>query len=141
MPNRDVNLGRPAASGEPEPIPETSPPAEVFDASAALRNVEGDAELLAEIVKIFAAETPNLMREMRDAIVARNNKGLERAAHTLCGSASSIGAKRFSFGARKLEQIARENSPGGAELALALLESEFEQLIPHLEQIQRGVLK
>ena len=141
IPSGDSKVGRPATSGEPEPIPETSPPAEVFDASAALRNVEGDAELLAEIVKIFAAETPNLMQEMREAIVARNNKGLERAAHTLSGSASSIGAKRISFGAKKLEQIARENSTAGAEQDLALLEREFEQLIPHLEQIQRGVLK
>jgi two-component system sensor histidine kinase/response regulator len=141
IPSRDTPVVPPAASREPESSPETSPLAEVFDAAAALRYVEGDGELLAEIVKIFANETPTLLQEMRQAIAAQNSKGLERAAHTLSGSASSIAARSISFAAKKVERIARESQLDGAEEGIALLEKEFEKLIPHLEQIQRGALK
>jgi two-component system sensor histidine kinase/response regulator len=141
IPSRDAPVPPPAASPEPESPPETSPLLEVFDAAAALRYVEGDGELLAEIVKIFATETPTLLREMREAIAAQNNKGLERAAHTLSGSASSIGAKSIAFAAKKMERTAREGQWAGVEEGFALLEKEFEKLMPHLEQIQRGALK
>ena len=55
--------------------------ANIFDIEVALRQVEGDRELLDEIVRIFADECPKTMIEIRNAIRAADLPFLERGAH------------------------------------------------------------
>jgi two-component system sensor histidine kinase/response regulator len=113
--------------------------AKVFDIEVALRQVESDRELLDEIVRIFADECPKTMTEIRNAIRAADLPFLERAAHTLKGSAANLGAIDVMESATKLEEYARIADLSGARIQFQLLGGALEKLLLELEAVSRKV--
>ena len=99
-----------------------------FNLTEALERVDGDMDLLKEIAEIFLEDSPNQMKEIRDGISNGDATTVERAAHTLKGSAGNFAAKRVYDAAYKLEVIGREERMGEAEGALKTLEKEMEIL-------------
>jgi two-component system sensor histidine kinase/response regulator len=120
---------------------EEDPPTHAFDSSAALKHVEGDGELLDEIVHIFAEECPNRMSEIENAIHARDLRQLERAAHSLRGSASNICATEVVRAAAELEERARTENLSNMDSQVRSLESAVKQLLNELECFSRKVTK
>jgi CheY-like chemotaxis protein len=53
----------------------------VFNPDDVLARVEGDHDLLAELVEIFRAEWPERLSDVRRALAAGDARALERAAH------------------------------------------------------------
>ena len=86
----------------------------VFDQEAALARVEGDEELLAELAGLFLEEAPGLLAQMREALAAGDAPRLERAAHSLKGSASNIDAPETTAAASALELLVRDGGIGQA---------------------------
>jgi CheY-like chemotaxis protein/HPt (histidine-containing phosphotransfer) domain-containing protein len=99
-------------------------PAEVFDQSVLLAQVEGDQELLAELVELFAEDCPRLLSEIEQAVVRGEGEGLARAAHTLKGAASNFGAQGVVTLARRLEEMGYAGELAGANAACAALGTE-----------------
>jgi HPt (histidine-containing phosphotransfer) domain-containing protein len=93
-----------------------------FDPAALLERVEGDAELLREIVDLFAADSPRLLEELRQASASGDADLLKRAAHTLKGAASNFGAVAVVDIARDLEMMGREGNLTGAPAVCGRLE-------------------
>ncbi|HSY58057.1 MAG TPA: response regulator [Terriglobales bacterium] len=120
------------------PAPATTA-ASVFDIEVALRQVEGDRDLLDEIVRIFADECPKTMIEIRNAIRAADLPFLERAAHTLKGSAANLGAIDVMESATKLEEYARIADLSGARIQFQSLGGALEKLLLELEAVSRKV--
>jgi two-component system, sensor histidine kinase and response regulator len=104
-----------------------------------LDRLEGDRELLAELVKLFEEENPKHLAEARDAIAKGDAKTLERAAHTIKGSAGNFGAQATSEAAFELEQLARSGDLSQATGLLEAIEREIKRLLPELEHFSRGV--
>ncbi|HEX3872098.1 MAG TPA: response regulator, partial [Pirellulales bacterium] len=74
--------------------PETTPSAEpVLDEEVALSRVDGDRELLNELVGIFLRESAQWIAEARQAIETSDLARLHRAAHTVRGAAGNLGLK------------------------------------------------
>jgi signal transduction histidine kinase/CheY-like chemotaxis protein len=122
---------------EEEPVEKKEEPGKedaVFDRKQALARVEGDMELMREIIGLFLDEYGNLMEEIRDSIKAGDAKKLERAAHTLKGMVGNFGAERAQKAALKLEKIGREGGLDGAEEAFHELEREVERLKKALDE-------
>jgi two-component system, sensor histidine kinase and response regulator len=132
-------------SGMPHSADQERPPdsprdvSSVFRPEEALDRVEGDRELLAELVKLFEEETPKLLAEVRDAIAKGDAKTLERAAHTIKGSAGNFGAQPASQAALDLEQLARSGDLSRATELMEAVEREIKRLLPELEHFSRGV--
>lgn len=99
-----------------------------WDREAALANVEGDAELLAEIVGLFLEEAPRLEESIRSAISRQDSPALERAAHSLKGSAASLGAGEVVQVARALEDSGRTEQIADASNKLRVLEEALVNL-------------
>ena len=112
----------------------------VFDQVAALRRVEGDTELLLEIIEVFLDDSPRLMGRIREALKRKDLKSLEQAAHTLKGSVGNFGAPIAYAAALKLEKIGREGNVERAEEAWMELEEAMEQLKPALILLRDGTL-
>ena len=124
----------PTPSGGPATNVSTST---VLNATAALERVEGDHELLEELVGLFTEECVKMMADIQKALEERDGHLLARLAHTLKGSASNLGAVSVPEIARKLEEQARtQNWEGAAEL-VGSLQSEVERLRPELESLCR----
>jgi CheY-like chemotaxis protein/HPt (histidine-containing phosphotransfer) domain-containing protein len=105
---------------------------DVLDRAAALERVEGDAELLSDLVRVFLGEWPRLRGEVRQALERRDGRALARAAHTLKGSVGNFAARRAWEAAGRLEWLAEKSDLQRAEEACALLEAEIERLNPAL---------
>jgi|GEM_PF-1060963 FOG: HPt domain len=107
-------------------------PDALLDRAIALERVDGDLELLREVVKLFLDETPALMRSLRTAIERGDCKAVERVAHSLKGSAANFGAAGVVNAARRLEELGRSGTTEGASELLQLLEAALEELRPAL---------
>jgi HPt (histidine-containing phosphotransfer) domain-containing protein len=60
-------------------------------ASRALGRVEGEAELLRELIGLFLDDSAKLLSEVRGSVVCGDEKALERAAHKLKGPLGTFG--------------------------------------------------
>ncbi|MBZ5542911.1 MAG: PAS domain S-box protein [Acidobacteriia bacterium] len=129
----------PESSGLEESGPDGKPPGDLLDIQALLARLEGDADLLAEMVELFIADCPSRLRAIREAIARGDSKSLESAAHALKGSVGNFLAKRAQEAAWKLEVLGRQADLGRAEEAFRTLEAEIEQLNPALKKLASKV--
>ena len=109
------------------------------DLAAALGRVEGDRELLEELVPLFADECPKNMAEMRRALEGRDAHGLERLADTMKGASASLGAKRVSETALELEKQACSGAFDHVGELIENLQREVDRLLPGIESFCRRV--
>ncbi len=101
---------------------------EPIDTASALARVEGNAELLKEMVALFLKELPELLAHLREAITAGNAHAIELTAHKLKGSLGNFEARPAIEWALKLEVLGRDSNLSAAEPAYGELEKEIERL-------------
>jgi HPt (histidine-containing phosphotransfer) domain-containing protein len=105
--------------------PTSTPP---VDVSAALRNVEGDESLLADLFEAFRQGYPKQLAELQDAIGAGDAARTAQVAHSVKGAVSYFGTQRAFDLAAQLEACGSQ-----AELAVALtVVQELEQELARL---------
>ena len=117
----------------------TIPIDEILDRAQLFALIEGDMELLQELVELFWESCPQMLSEMQEAITAQDSQGLTSSALTLKGSVGSFAAKRAFDAALSLEQIGREGDCSQAARALAKLEIELDRLKPVLAEVHQDL--
>jgi CheY-like chemotaxis protein/HPt (histidine-containing phosphotransfer) domain-containing protein len=100
----------------------------VFDVADALSRVEGDKNLLAELIDICLFEAPRMIDDIRRAIDADDPIRLERASHAFKGSVGSLGARAVADIASDLESLGRNGSTADARTKFSELESGYGDL-------------
>jgi two-component system sensor histidine kinase/response regulator len=103
--------------------------------------VEGDQELLAEMIVLFVDDVPHLMDAMRSALQRADMIALERSAHSLKGAASNLSANLTSAAALQLEKNAKNGDVESSKASLTILEGAVERLLPLLADLCQGVSK
>ena len=106
----------------------------VFDREAMLAELDGDTELLLELVATMKDEAPKLLHELRMAVDAADAALVGRAAHTLKGAVSNFGARDAADAALRLERMGRAGDLADVASALASLESEMRTLVEALDR-------
>ena len=119
--------------------PPSAPRESAFDLNEVLARVEGDRELLSELIDIFRTESPRMLGEIRKHVDARDEKLLQRSAHALKGAAGNLGAKKASSAALALEMLAKQGDLGSATDRLRDLEREMSLLESELSKHVQGV--
>ena len=99
-----------------------------FDVDRALAGLDGDRDLLMEIMEIFKAEAPAMLDRLRQAIDRRNASELQQSAHALRGSLLSLGAASVADTALGLENLGRQGTTEGATLPFSSLEGQVGHL-------------
>ena len=120
---------------------EPSPHAERLDRALLLERVEGDQELLAEMIQLFLADAPHLLDAMRNALLQGDMILLERSAHSMKGAAGNMSAMVTVNAAMHLEQSAKKGDPELSKTYLVALEGAVERLLPVLADLCQEVLK
>jgi PAS domain S-box-containing protein len=133
---RAATAGR---SPEPPSAPAASAPATAggFDLETALAYVDGDRDLLDELLGIFAEDTPTRMEKIRGAIAAGDPAELMREAHTLKGPLKALGATTAAQLAQDLETLGRAGEIKGAPEMGAALAREVEQILVSVQSAKR----
>jgi HPt (histidine-containing phosphotransfer) domain-containing protein len=84
-----------------------------------------NGEFLREIVGIFFQDTPQRIAEMDQSVLAGDVVRFTRAAHSIKGSSSNLGAIALRSAAEKLEHAARLQGLSDVAGLLADVKSEF----------------
>ncbi|MBI3539561.1 MAG: response regulator, partial [Candidatus Eisenbacteria bacterium] len=107
----------------------------VFDPDQALENAAGDPVLLAEIAQLWLEDAPTRLAQIRDGIAASDARTIERAAHRLRGSLSTLAAPLATEAAANLEKLAAGGHLATVVDVAAALEAEISRLRPRLERL------
>ena len=106
----------------------------VLDRALLDRNVDGDAELRAELIGLFADECPRLVAELRAGAIAGDAVRVGAAAHTLKSAAGSMAGVRLASAALALEASCRRGTLEGVGALLDRVEEEARRLMQRLER-------
>ncbi len=129
-----AGLAQPAGACPPV-SPSATSGSPIEDVAAVLEAVDGDGELLRELVGLFHEDGPTLRDELRASLAACDSGRLGRAAHKIAGAVSNFHARRTLHAARRLEELARAGNLHEAPAALADLEGALAALHPALDDL------
>ena len=88
-------------------------------------NPDDNDEFLREIIGIFLADTPVRITELETSLAAGDVASFTRAAHSIKGSSSNLGAVALRAVAENLEHRARTNGLAGSGDFIPLIKTEF----------------
>jgi len=123
----------PAGNLDHEPCPATrastlDPMGEAVDLLVLLSleeaQVEGEPDLVVELIDLYAEDTPRRLAAIRSAWAAGDLAALRGAAHGLKGSSASLGARQVAILCDKLERLSGTELLRGGGMLLTCLERE-----------------
>jgi PAS domain S-box-containing protein len=118
----------------PAPAPEVAAPAgSCVSTNELLERIGGDRGFLAELLEIFRADYPELLRKAREASARGDAAALEHCAHTLTGALINLAAPTASSLAAEIEALGKsgESAMGGSKLTG--LEDEVARVVHAIE--------
>jgi two-component system sensor histidine kinase/response regulator len=104
------------------------PPDAPLDLAAAMGRVDGDRDLLMELIDLFLKEYPGQREELQGALRDGEARRIKETAHSLKGALGNIGATGAFQIAYALEAEGRNGSLGNAPALLLRLDREMERL-------------
>ena len=127
------------SSTEPKDSEMTQPKLnDVIDQDDALDRLEGDSEMLQELLNLFLEEADAMKQSVHNALEARDAGLLCKAAHTVKGALANISATSARDAAFKVEQLAREDHMAQAAQAVRELDVQLERLCNALQTQAEG---
>lgn len=100
----------------------------VLDLATAMSNLDGDVELLQEIIDIFVTTGQVQLESLADGIAAGDVDKVAVESHGMKGGASNFCASQFVAAALQLELLAKQGTLEGAENLLAEMQASFIEL-------------
>jgi two-component system, sensor histidine kinase and response regulator len=93
-----------------------------------MERVEGDRELLRELLHLYFQEYPKLLAGISLAIDSRQADHVERLAHSLKSALLNLSAKPAADAAYHVERLGRDSRFQEAAASLTLLKKQLEVL-------------
>jgi HPt (histidine-containing phosphotransfer) domain-containing protein len=100
----------------------------VMNLAEAMGNMDGDAELLREIVTIFMDTGADQLAILANSVAAGDVKDVAIKAHGMKGGASNFCARKFVAAALRLELQAKSGTLDGAPALLDAMNASFAEL-------------
>ena len=110
---------------------------EPLNREQALKNVNGDEKLLAELAEMFLEDYPQVEKDFQTAIERRDCAAIAEIAHSLKGSVGNFGAMSAYDASLKLEMMGREGKLDALARAFNELSFEIERLVPELKRLAK----
>lgn len=95
----------------------------------------GEPDILRELITLFLRDTPERLEALRQAHASADEASAARAAHSIKGSAGSLGALELQAHASAAEAAARRGDAEAITSALAALDHEFALVRQQLEAL------
>jgi HPt (histidine-containing phosphotransfer) domain-containing protein len=103
-----------------------------FDPESLWELIDGDMELLRELIQVFGLEYPGMIAKVERSVQQGSPSELEKAAHKIKGSLLQFHGRAAAAIALELEWKGRNGSMTGAEQFLQMLKEETELLMKTL---------
>jgi HPt (histidine-containing phosphotransfer) domain-containing protein len=111
---------------------------QVLDKQALMDIIDGNADLLKELIKLYMANLPKLMSQIKDGVLKQDSTVIEHSAHALKGMSYNISAQRIASAAQALEKMGRSKDMAQAEAMYAVLEKEARELETVLNELSQS---
>jgi len=95
---------------------------------------DDDPAIMVELVDMFAADAPGALDGLRAALAAADGKLLARRAHTLKGSARTLGALALADRCEALEKEVRAGALAGGATHVAAIEGLLSAAVAGLQR-------
>jgi len=118
-----------------ENAPTNENEAAIFDPARALRAMDGDVEILREIVREFLDVSVTDIQQLRDMVANSNAETAGQQAHKIKGAAANIGAEALRAVALEIETSAKANDLEKVNNLLDRIEQEFNTLKSTLNEL------
>jgi two-component system sensor histidine kinase/response regulator len=102
--------------------------------SEALRRLDGDKDLLVELIEMYKTDAPELHGRLASAIESKDWKTIERTAHSLKGLAATLGGTSAGAAAAELEVAANKSQQDVSTECSRAIEAS-RQFIEFLERV------
>jgi two-component system, sensor histidine kinase and response regulator len=112
-----------------------------LDRSALLDRVEGDVDLLGDIIELFKDDSVRQVAAIREAIAQKQADALRRAAHTLKGTCANLGVSEAAANAQELEKLAAAGDFYRAHESLRKLEEQIQRAGRLLDDFKQECLR
>ena len=128
---------------EPNPAPAATngEPTAALDRSALLERVEGDMDLLGDLIELFKEDSVRQLAAIRDAIDKKQPDLLRRAAHSLKGTCGNLGVTEAAATALELEKLAASGDLSRAHESLRSLEQQIQMAGKLLDGLRQECLR
>ena len=93
-----------------------------------LDRVDGDLELLRELVDLFVMDCPRALQEIRAAITERDSHALNRAAHAFKGAIGNFGPSQAYDAVQELETRGESHDFMNVDEVYSVLEAATQQM-------------
>jgi PAS domain S-box-containing protein len=107
----------------------------IFDKDSFLYNVMDDIEMARQIIEIFNRNMPIQLSALKEAIDKMNKDEVIMKAHSIKGSAVSVGGMALSEIASKIEHETSEKNMENIKTDLEELEKQYDLLVETLKEI------
>ena len=97
--------------------------------------VPGEPDVLGEVLTLFLEEVPPRIARLRNAWASGNIEEMQRAAHSLKGSAGNIGASGMFDVCRQLDGLSRSGSLESAATLVDALDAEFDKVQTEIRRL------
>jgi PAS domain S-box-containing protein len=140
-------LERAARDGPAPPLPRSGPAKPISEELGAidremleelLGEEVGSSEVLKELVGLFAETMPGLIGALDQAVEEKDAPLVRQHAHSLKGSAATLGAANLAEYCKELEFMGRDDELDDAPLLLLKIEREFVKAAGELKAICAG---
>ena len=105
----------------------------IYDRSVALHHVGGDPEILAQLLQMFLDQAPERLGKLEGALRRQDAQILEHEAHTLKGTAATLGMPRLRDAAYAVERLGSERKLEAAPAAVEEIRAALAQVLATLE--------
>ena len=109
----------------------------VFDLNATLRRLGGDTGLLADLIRVYAEDSPDLLRRLSSGIENRQFDQVRRAAHSLRGLAANFGATNLTQHLHRLEENSATAQLHDGQKVFKTIQQESARLLAALARYSR----
>jgi len=96
-----------------------------FDRQFLLEQLDGDEEVVKEILNLYLEKTPEQISAVSEAVMKKDASLIRSSAHSLKGSSGNVGAVKLSQTAQKMEMIGKEGDLSQAEGLMKEIEENF----------------
>jgi HPt (histidine-containing phosphotransfer) domain-containing protein len=99
----------------------------------ALASVQGDEDLLREIIEAFLEEAPKQVAALDQGMAGGDRITVRRAAHTIKGASRYFGLQSIVDRALRVETLANNGDLVAAKPLVDDLKSDVEQIVPQMK--------
>jgi CheY-like chemotaxis protein len=127
-----VERATPRARGEGRAGSDEQRDPKVFDYEDALDRLDGEEDLLQQVIVVFLNDGTRTMSELEHALSARDPSALVFCAHKIKGALGTLSAHAAHDAASQLEHLGKEKDFSAAAEALQQLKRRIDELLPVL---------